>query len=112
MYGKTLPVPTSNDYIFAVLDWASRRGEFERREAVDSMVAHFNLSDEAQMERTANGHALRHENRTMRAISNLKNAGFIAWKAPGRYEITDLGRRELATSGGKLTHGYLRERMS
>lgn len=103
-------VPDSNKFIYAVLKLADQRGEFNRSEAVTAMVEYFKLQDEAQKERTANGHELRHKNRTLRAISNLKNAGLLEWEGPGRYSITALGRKEFANSGGVITHWYLREK--
>ena len=112
MSAKKPLVPKSSKFIYAVLEYASeRKGEFHRSEAMKWMVKHFELTPAAQREKTKGGHALRYENRTSRAISNLTNhKDLLRRKRPGFYEITARGRKELALSNGEITLAYLREK--
>ena len=103
-------VPGANEFHSAILEYASKRGRaFHRREAMEAMAKHFKLSPAAKSELTREGHAFRYENRTSRAISDLKNYGELLRRvAPGCYEITEKGKQELAS--GRASLSYLQKK--
>ena len=106
---KRTSFPNSNDFIRAVLEFASKRlGEFHCNEAKEAMARHFNLSPAEMRELTAKGNDARYKNRTSRALSGLKlHGGLLCSKRRGYYEITQEGRELLKRSSGRITLAYL-----
>lgn len=103
-------MPSASKFNFAVLMWAREISRvFHRREAMEEMARHFNLSPKLRSRVTPIARQTDYELRTSRAISNLKSAGLLEWKEPGRYVITELGKREPASLDNEITVAYLRE---
>lgn len=85
MSAKKSSIPSSSDFIYAVLEFASKiSGEFHCSEVREAMVRHFDLSPAEKQELTAGGNQARYENRTSRALSNLRiYGGLLRWKRRG-----------------------------
>ena len=114
MSAKKSSIPNSNDFIYAVLKFASKRvNEFHCGEAKEAMARYFNLSSAEKQELTAGGNEARYKNRTSRAISDLKiYGGLLRSKRRGYYEITEKGKEELKLSNGRITLAYLQKKYS
>lgn len=112
MSTKKSSIPSSSDFIYAILKFADKRtGEFHCSEAREAMARHFNLSPAEKRELTAGGNEVRYKNRTSRAMSNLKLYGdLLRSKRRGYYEITRRGREELKRSNGEITLAYLQKK--
>lgn len=110
MKGAKRLVPTASRFNYAVLKYASKRGEeFHRSEAIEAMVDYFNLSPAAMRERTREGNEFCYKIRTFRALSTFTRYGALLRRTRlGYYEITDLGKRELnRLSGETITLHYI-----
>ena len=109
---KTKPevsiVPTMNDFMRPILQWASvRLGRFTLHEATDAMSDYFNLSTEARRELTGGGNVEKVYDRTNWSVSHLKHAGLLRQRGRGYYEITDEGNEEVLSSNEVISPSYL-----
>ena len=108
MGGVNSSVPTMNDFMRPILEYASGRvGEFSLRESVRAMEEHFDLTPEARREMTRAGNVTRVYDRTSWAIMHLGKAGLLRSVRWGYHEITELGREEVASSSEEITASYL-----
>ena len=101
-------VPTMNDFMRPMLQWASRRsGKFALREATDAMSDYFNLSEGARNELTDRGSVEKVYDRTNWSVWHLKCADLLLQISKGYYEITDAGKKEAFSSDEVITKDYL-----
>ena len=108
MSNQRATLPSSSEFIYAVLDYADKRnGEFHRSEPIREMGDYFNLTPEVRNKRTRQNNKTCVDDRTSWALSNLKNAKLLVSNKPGYFEITNLGREKLATADGEISRAYL-----
>ena len=96
--GENSSVPTMNDFMRPILEYADKKGgEFSLREVVEAMADYFDLTPEARDEMTEGGSVTRVYDRTSWSIMHMKKANLLRSVRRGYYEITDLGREELSS---------------
>ena len=102
-------VPSLGDITRPILEYANKRKEVHRKEAIEVMVSYFNLTLAQRNERTKKGNN-RLGSRVDWAIYSMVEAGLLRGTEKGHYEITALGQQEVVSSKEKITLGYLQKK--
>lgn len=88
-------IPTFQDLMLPILEFANSGGELTPRSVVETMEDHFHLTDEDRRQRNLSGQ-LTIYNRVMWAITHLKKADLLESRVRGTYKLTESGRALLA----------------
>lgn len=93
-----MAIPGFQDFMLPLLKLAADEKEHSIRDAIDSMAAVFNISDEEKQEWLPSGSARVLDNRVGWASTYLKKAGLLESPRRSYFRITPLGLKVLKTN--------------
>ena len=102
-------IPDYQDLMFPLLKLLEDRQEHSLGEAVETLTANFQLTDEERKELLPSGKQARFENRVGWARTYLKKAGLLESTGRGKFCITSRGLEILTTNPGKITKKFLEQ---
>jgi len=104
-----LAIPGFQDFMLPLLKLAADEKEHSIRDAIDSMAAVFNISDEEKQEWLPSGSARVLDNRVGWASTYLKKAGLLESPRRSYFRITPLGLKVLKTNPDRIDIKFLEQ---
>lgn len=102
-----MPIPPFAAFMLPLLRSLSDGEPRRVREVVEADADDLGIPEEERLEQLASGHGNRARNRTRWSLTYLKHAGLIAQPARGLMQVTEEGRRVLASGPDHLDIEYL-----
>lgn len=104
-----MAIPGFQDFMLPLLKLAADEKEHSIRDAIDSMAAVFNISDEEKQEWLPSGSARVLDNRVGWASTYLKKAGLLESPRRSYFRITPLGLKVLKTNPDRIDIKFLEQ---
>ena len=104
-----MPIPDYQSIMLPLLTMASDRQEHSYREAVNTLVDQFKLTEEERRELLPSGKQPIFDNRVGWAKTYLEKAGLLDKTRRAHFQITDEGRKVLASKPEQLNNAFLRQ---
>lgn len=93
-----MPIPQQGKIRRPLLEYISKHGQVNMRDAIQAMADHFSLTEQERIERLASG-SRRFDNRVQWSKLGLVAAMFLETPERGVWRITERGRQALAKPG-------------